>query len=68
MRRRHWLAILGSVAALLATASLARAFDAAQEAHNFSKIGERERYLTLTPEFQAHAAGSRTHRTRSTTR
>ena len=38
---------------MLATATVARAFDPSQEALNFSKIGERERYLTLTPEFQA---------------
>ena len=37
---------------MLAAASSAYAFDAAQEAQNFSKITERERYITATPEFQ----------------
>ena len=37
-------------AALPAPAS---AFDAGAEAKNFAKITERERYITLTPEFQA---------------
>src|SRR3954447_1665806 len=39
--------------ASLALAAPAGAFDPAREAKNFSKIDERERYITATPEFQA---------------
>jgi dienelactone hydrolase len=39
--------------ASLALAAPALAFDAAREATNYSKIDERERYITATPEFQA---------------
>ena len=39
--------------AFLATAAAAQAFDPALEAKNFAKTAERERYVTLTPEFQA---------------
>lgn len=46
------MALLASVAALLTAASSAYAFDPAREAANFSKITERERYVTATPEFQ----------------
>jgi len=44
--------VVGAGMAVLAAASSAYAFDAAREAQNFSKITERERYLTATPEFQ----------------
>ena len=44
--------VIGTGVAMLAAASGAYAFDAAKEAQNFSKITERERYLTATPEFQ----------------
>jgi dienelactone hydrolase len=39
--------------AFAAIPAAAHAFDAGLEAKNFAKIGERERYITLTPEFQA---------------
>jgi dienelactone hydrolase len=52
MRRGHLLTVVGCVAVLLVAASPARAFDALREADNFSKINERERYVTLTPGFQ----------------
>jgi dienelactone hydrolase len=52
MRRRRLLAVVGFAAALLVAASPARAFDPVREADNFSKINERERYVTLTPGFQ----------------
>ena len=45
--------VVATVVAMLAAASGAYAFDAATEAQNFSKITERERYVTATPEFQA---------------
>jgi dienelactone hydrolase len=47
---------LALFAALLVAASPADAFDGAREAANFSKIKEREQYITLTPEFQARLA------------
>src|SRR6476660_1046087 len=50
-RFRGWV-LIATGAAMLAAASSAYAFDAAQEAQNFSKITERERYITATPEFQ----------------
>jgi dienelactone hydrolase len=49
------LPALLAVAALFAPAA-AQAFDSNTEAANFSKLTERERYITLTPEFQSLAA------------
>jgi dienelactone hydrolase len=49
---RRLVLSLSAFAALVAPA-VAHAFDAGLEAKNFSKILERERYITLTPEFQA---------------
>jgi dienelactone hydrolase len=46
------LVALAGAAWLLGAAAAAHAFDPAREATNFSKITERERYLTGTPEFQ----------------
>jgi dienelactone hydrolase len=43
------------MAGLLGTAA-AQAFNSGLEAKNFAKILERERYITLTPEFQARLA------------
>ncbi len=48
--------VLVAVGVLLAGPGAASAFDPVVEAKNFSKIGERERYVTLTPEFQARLA------------
>ena len=56
-RFRGWV-LIATGAAMLAAASSAYAFDAAQEAQNFSKITERERYITATPEFQTAAAAA----------
>jgi dienelactone hydrolase len=52
LRRTGW-ALLACAATLLVAVPLAHAFDPAREAQNFSKITERERYLTGTPAFQA---------------
>lgn len=55
MRRGGWQAARGAAAAAVAAlvvAAPASAFDPAQEAKNFSKIDERFRYITSTPEFQ----------------
>jgi dienelactone hydrolase len=45
-----WKAVAALLACLLAPAT-ASAFDAGREVQNFSKVLERERYVTLTPEF-----------------
>jgi dienelactone hydrolase len=54
--RARWNSPLSAAAtalgALLASASVASAFDSAREARNFSKIDERELYITATPQFQ----------------
>jgi dienelactone hydrolase len=50
---RRLVAPFALVAVLLLQAAAAQAFDPAREAANFSKIKEREQYITLTPEFQA---------------
>ncbi|GEM_PF-1864584 len=46
------LATAALLALSLAVPAAAQAFDAASEARNFAAITERQRYLTLTPEFQ----------------
>lgn len=58
-RRGRFRVAVGSGALALATALIAGpalAFDPGAEAKNFAKIGEREHYITLTPEFQARLA------------
>jgi dienelactone hydrolase len=52
MLRRSALPALLALVVLVGLPALASAFDAATEAQNFSKIMEREHYITLTPEFQ----------------
>ncbi len=53
-RAARWAtAIAGAALLTAAFAAPASGFDAGAEAKNFAKITERERYITLTPEFQA---------------
>jgi dienelactone hydrolase len=51
-RRRATLIAAALAVALCLPAARAVAFDPVLEAKNFSKIDERERYITATPEFQ----------------
>src|SRR4051794_37248545 len=52
MRRGYRIALSALAVTLAVPAASALAFDPAQEAANFSKITERERYITATPAFQ----------------
>jgi dienelactone hydrolase len=53
---RRWIVALATGAALLGAPASSGAFDPGVEATNYSKIHEREAYVTSKPEFQARMA------------